>query len=161
MEVRVAPVKVGQGLLAKESFRDGETIMHIAGRIVRHEVLWRKRGSVFSANCIRFGPETYLDPGDGAARYVNHSCAPNAFIRKSSNRLYLVAARRIGRGAELTFDYSTTIGDDDIWTMRCRCGRVSCRGTISSFGALPDRLRAHYIERRMVPGYILATLDAE
>ena len=159
MEVRVAAATIGMGLFAARTFAAGETILHVAGRIVRHEVLWRRRGSTFSANCIRFGPETYLDPGDGPARYVNHSCAPNAFLRKERNRLYLVAARRIGARAELTFDYSTTIGADDIWTMRCRCGRAACRGTIGHFGSLPDSVKVGYMRRRMVPGYVLSTLE--
>ena len=157
--VTVAPARIGMGLFAARAFEAGERIMRIEGRVVHHSVLWRRRGSVFSANCIRFGPETYLDPGEGAGRYVNHSCEPNAALRKSSSRLYLYAARRISVGTEITFDYSTTIGDDDIWKMRCRCDRPRCRGTIRNFGALPPRLRTRYISRGLVPGYIVNTLD--
>jgi hypothetical protein len=134
-------------------------IMRIEGRVVGHEVLWRRRGSTFSANCIRFGPETYLDPGESAGRYINHSCAPNAAIGKEANRLHLFAARRIAKGAEILFDYSTTIGDDDIWTMRCRCGAVRCRGTIRNFGALPVDVRRRYLANGLLPGYIVRTLD--
>ena len=159
MAVRVAPARIGMGLFAARSFAAGEVIMRIDGRVVGADVLWRRRGSTFSANCIRFGPETYLDPGESPARYVNHSCEPNAAIAKEANRLFLVAARRIGKGAEITFDYSTTIGDDDIWTMRCRCERARCRGTIRNFGTLPERVRRRYLERGLVPGYIVRTLD--
>lgn len=156
--VIIRAARIGNGLFTTRAIDAGETIIQIRGRVVHYSVLW-KRGGTFLDNCIRFGPETYLDPGDDLGRYVNHSCAPNAGIRKDRNRLFLFAARRIAAGREITFDYSTTIGDDDIWTMRCRCERASCRKRIERFGSLPDALRQRYHDRGLVPGYITATLD--
>jgi len=156
--VTVCPARIGFGLFATTSFAPGERILRIEGRIVDHEVLWRRQGSRFSANCFRFGPETYLDPGNGPGCFVNHSCDPNAGIQKSRNRLYLFAAKRIAAGAEITIDYSTTLGDDDIWTMRCKCGHPRCRRTIRNFGSLPVEVKRRYLARSMVPGYIIRTL---
>jgi hypothetical protein len=127
--------------------------------VVHHRVLWNRRGSTFSANCFRYGPHTYLDPGDHPSRYLNHSCEPNAAIRKLNNQIFLVAAAPIDRGGEIVFDYSTTIGDDDIWTMRCNCGEPSCRGRIKRFGSLPRALKERYLDAQLVPKYIIATLD--
>lgn len=158
MEVSVRAARIGLGLFAKRSFVPGERILRIEGRIVDHGVLWRRQGSRFSANCFRFGPETYLDPGDGPGCYVNHSCAPNAGIQKSRNQLYLFAAKRIGAGAEITIDYSTTLGDDDIWTMRCKCGHRRCRRTIRNFGSLPADVKRRYLASGLVPRYIIRTL---
>jgi SET domain len=155
--VRVAPARIGSGLFARRSFAEMEPIIRITGRVVRYELLWQ-RGGKFLDNCIRFGPETYLDPGDGVGRYVNHSCEPNTAIHKSRNRLFLVAARSIARGEELSFDYSTTIGDDDIWTMRCACDEAACRKRIKRFGSLPADLQHRYRAQGLVPNYILATL---
>ncbi|HVX41370.1 MAG TPA: SET domain-containing protein-lysine N-methyltransferase [Gemmatimonadaceae bacterium] len=155
--VAVRRARNGHGLFAARAYRAGQTILRIRGRVVHWKLLW-KIGGEFQANCYRFGPETYLDPGDGAGRWVNHSCAPNTAIRKRRNQLFLVAAAPIRSGAELTFDYSTTIGDDDVWTMRCNCGRRSCRKRVRNFGALPARVREDYLARGMVPGFILATL---
>jgi hypothetical protein len=140
------------------SFKPGDTIVRIEGRIVHSDVLWRRQGSRFSANCLRFGPETYLDPGKGACRFLNHSCNPNAGIRKTGNRLFLFAAKRIGAGSEITIDYSTTIGDDDIWMMRCRCGQRLCRKTIRNFGSMPAEVRRRYLRRGLVPRHIIRTL---
>jgi hypothetical protein len=155
--VRVAAARIGQGLFARGPFDVGEPILKLAGRVVNYEVLW-ERGGRFLDNCIRFGPETYLDPGDGVGRYVNHSCEPNAAIHKWRNQLFLIAARRIRRGNELVFDYSTTIGDDDIWTMRCDCGAHDCRKRIKRFGSLAPELQRRYREQGLVPKYILETL---
>jgi hypothetical protein len=157
--VVIAPARIGRGLFATTSVRPGDTISRIEGRIVGYKVLWRRRGSRFSANCIRFGPDTYLDPGKGVCRFLNHSCEPNAGIRKTSNRLFLFAAKRIAAGSEIAIDYSTTIGDDDIWTMRCRCGSRQCRKTIRNFGSLPVAVKRRYMREGLVPGYIIRTLD--
>ena len=155
--VVVRRARNGRGLFAARAFRSGTVIVHLTGRIVPADLLW-ERGGVFADNCFRFGPETYLDPGDGYGRYVNHACEPNAFVHKERNRLYLVAARPVRRGGEIVIDYATILGDDDIWTMRCNCGRHGCRGRVKRVGALPPELFARYTARRMIPRYILATL---
>ena len=56
------------------------------------------------------------------------------------------------KDAEIVVDYSTTIGDDDIWTMRCNCGRKSCRTTIRRFGSLPTELQRKYLRARLGAG---------
>ena len=156
--VVVGPARVGRGIFAARAFRGGDEVVALEGRVVNYALLWERAGSRFAANCIRFGPETYLDPGDGFGAYLNHSCAPNAAVVKNANRLHLVAARRIAKGEEVVIDYSTTIGDDDVWRMRCRCGQPSCRRLIRNFGSLPAELRAHYLTNGFVPPFIVRTL---
>ena len=155
--VVVREARNGQGLFATRRFRRNEHILDVRGRIHHHSVLW-KRGGTFADNCYRFGPETYLDPGDGVARYVNHSCAPNAAVGKRNNRLYLFAAAPIVAGTEIVFDYSTILGDDDIWTMRCNCGHDVCRKRVRHFGALPRVIKESYLEAGLVPAFIVKTL---
>lgn len=155
--VVVRPTRIGSGLVAAKAYRPNQTIIKIVGRIVDARVLW-KRGGTFADNCYRFGPETYLDPGDDSSRYVNHSCVPNAGVRKVNNQLFLFAAKPIRAGKEIVFDYSTILGDDDIWTMRCKCGHRTCRKTIRRFGTLPAALKDRYLETGLVPKYIIRTL---
>jgi TfoX/Sxy family transcriptional regulator of competence genes len=159
MSLVVGPTINGMGIFAERTFLRGQVIDKIEGRVAHHSVLWKRRGT-FAANCIRFGPNTYLDPTNAAGRYLNHCCVPNAGIRKWNNQLFLFARTRIARGTEVVIDYSTTLGDDDIWTMRCNCGTDSCRKTIRRFGSLPSALRRKYFEAGLVPKYILQTLDA-
>jgi hypothetical protein len=158
--VTVAPARNGLGLFAARAFKPKQTILKIAGRVVHHRVLWKRPGSTFAANCFRYGPQTYLDPGDHPARYLNHSCEPNAAIRKVNNQIFLVAVTPLNRGDEVVFDYSTTIGDDDIWTMRCNCGESTCRSRIKRFGSLPRALKERYLAGGLVPRYIIATLNS-
>ncbi len=154
----IADARNGRGLFATRHFRRGETLMRVEGRVVHHSVLW-KRGGSFASNCYRFGPNSYLDPGDHPSRYVNHACAPNIGLRKENNRLFLFVAAPVRAGAELLLDYSTTLGDDDIWTMRCNCGGAACRKTVRRFGALPAAVKRDYLARGLVPTFIIATLD--
>jgi hypothetical protein len=156
--VVIRPSRIGMGLFAARDFLPLETIIKIAGRIVDWRVL-RERGGTFADNCLRFGPETYLDPGDLHGRFLNHSCEPNAGVRKAKSQLFLFAVAAIRDGDEIVVDYSTTIGDDDIWTMRCRCGRPTCRSRIRRFGTLPRALKDRYLRDGLVPGYIIDTLS--
>jgi hypothetical protein len=156
--VVVRSARNGDGLFATRRYRRGERILDVRGRIYHHSVLW-KRGGTFADNCYRFGPETYLDPGDNVGKYVNHSCAPNAAVAKWNNRLYLFAAEPISSGDEILFDYSTILGDDDIWTMRCNCGARHCRKRIRRFGSLPSAIKERYLADGLVPGFIVKTLS--
>jgi SET domain-containing protein len=155
--VVVRTARNGVGLFASRTYKPNQTIIKIVGRVVDAGILWERRGT-FADNCFRYGPETYLDPGDQDGRYVNHSCEPNAGIRKNNNQLFLFAVKAISAGTEIVIDYSTILGDDDIWTMRCACGRRTCRKTIRRFGALPSALKAHYVRAGLVPTYIIKTL---
>jgi len=156
--VIVGPARIGRGLIAARAFRGGDEVIALTGRVVDFTLLWEREGSRFSANCIRFGPETYLDPGNGFGAYLNHSCAPNSAVAKTANRLRLVATRRIAKGDEVVIDYSTTIGDDDVWRMRCNCGQPACRRVVRNFGSLPRPLRRFYLSNGLLPPFIVRTL---
>src|SRR5688500_9035915 len=101
--------RIGRGLFASRRFRAGETSTDIPGRRVSAEEVWNVGGAL-SDNSFRYGPETFLDPLDGAGRWVNHSCAPNAAVEKRAHRLFLVAASAIRAGEEIVIDYSTILG---------------------------------------------------
>ena len=69
----------------------------------------------------------------------------------------LRAVRAIRAGDEVTHDYSTHLGADDVWTMRCDCGERACRGRIGRFDRLPARTLARYRRLGMIPGFVEAT----
>jgi SET domain-containing protein len=70
-----------------------------------------------------------------AARWINHSCAPNCVTQEDENgRVFIEARRRIKAGEELTYDYRLTIDEPLTRKERaayaCRCGAAKCRGTL-------------------------------
>src|SRR4051794_9788785 len=150
--LRVGPCELGLGLFADEAILVGETILRLKGpEITLAEV--RRKGEL-AANALQIGIERYLDlqePG----RYANHSCSPNAGIRDD---VVLIALERIAPGAEIRFDYSTTISDG--WTMPCRCGAADCRRMVRAFLLLPLHLRMRYAILRVVQGFIIDGLEA-
>lgn len=156
--IEVRRTRNGDGLFAAKPYHVNQRIIRIVGKVVAARIVTR-RGGAFADNCFRFGPETYLDPGDEAGAYLNHSCEPNACVRKSNNRLFLATIEQIRRSDEIVIDYSTILGDDDVWTMRCNCGSKRCRKVIRRFGSLPLLIKERYAKSRAVPGYILDTLS--
>lgn len=60
-------------------------------------------------------------------RFMNHSCAPNTFMRRTADRAELYALRDIRRGEELTLDYGDNQHEG---ALRCGCGAPNCRGKL-------------------------------
>jgi uncharacterized protein len=70
-----------------------------------------------------------------AARWINHSCAPNCVTHEDDDgRVFIEAKRRIKTGDELTYDYRLTVDGPLTRKERagyaCRCGSAKCRGTL-------------------------------
>ncbi len=60
-------------------------------------------------------------------RFINHSCAPNTFIRCTPQRAEFYALRNIRKGEEVTVDYGRSHHDGKL---ACRCAAATCRGKI-------------------------------
>ena len=70
-----------------------------------------------------------------AARWINHSCAPNCRSFEDDNgRVFIEACRTIIAGDELTYDYRLSIDGRITAKTRanyaCHCGSPRCRGTL-------------------------------
>ena len=70
-----------------------------------------------------------------AARWINHSCAPNCkSVEDDDSRVYIEAKRAIAEGEELTYDYRLSYDGRITRKVReeyaCRCGSKRCRGTL-------------------------------
>ena len=70
-----------------------------------------------------------------AARWINHSCAPNCVTSEDEDgHVFIEAKRRIRSGEELTYDYRLEV--DGRLTRKeraqyiCRCGATKCRGSL-------------------------------
>jgi len=73
--------------------------------------------------------------GGNAARWINHSCAPNCETHEDDRgRVFITARRPIREGEELSYDYRLAVEGKVGARMRkayaCRCGARRCRGTM-------------------------------
>jgi len=156
----VKPVRNGVGIVALKSFRQGSLICEIKGKIIAAKTVWRYWDTAprLAENCFRYDAGRYLNPEGEIGQFANHSCSPNAGIVKKGHRLLLNALSPIAPGDEITHDYSTLLGTDDVWKMRCNCGAAGCRRRVRNIGSLPALLIAEYRRLGIIPSFIYATL---
>jgi SET domain-containing protein len=157
--LEVRPVRNGRGIVALRPFRKGALICEITGKLVNADEVWRywDIDPRLGENCFRYDDDYYIDPDGQIGQYANHSCNPNAGIVKKGRRLLLKAVAPIAAGDEVTHDYSTLLGADDVWKMRCNCGEPNCRGVVRNIGKLPAAIVRRYRRLGIVPKFILAT----
>jgi SET domain-containing protein len=79
--------------------------------------------------------------GEGAAAFINHSCDANCEADEIKGRVWIIAARDIEAGEELTYDYNLYDGDLDD-PSPCFCGAKNCRGSMYSEEELAKRAKA-------------------
>ena len=157
-EPAVLPSSVhGLGVFATRPYRAGRRVIEYAGeRIPDSEVERRYAAEVDDPHTFLFsiGRDASIDArvGGNAARYINHSCAPNCEARQVGRRVFIVARRDIEPGEELTYDYHLQIERGASAARRrlyaCRCGAARCRGTMLAGGRGSRKPRANRRPRR-------------
>jgi SET domain-containing protein len=128
--VRVRPSPIaGKGVFAAQDITHGTRIIQYTGeRITKAEAAKRlAHGNVylFALN-DRYDIDGKLIKN--TARYINHSCDPNCVIETTSRTIWIVAARDIRDGEELSYNYG--YGPDAYETHPCTCGANNCVGYI-------------------------------
>ena len=66
------------------------------------------------------------------ARYINHSCKPNAEAVLRNGKMLLVALRDIAPGEEITFDYGPEYFELFIKPSGCRCAACAAKAAARS-----------------------------
>jgi hypothetical protein len=154
----VARTHLGKCVIASAPIFAGTTMLEFAGARIHKDALH----VIINPEDDRFlqiSPGYYLGPSGGIDDLVNHSCSPNGGIRISPQGISLIAIRSIHPGHEISFDYSTTMYDDD-WQMVCQCQAPNCRGVIREFKTLDRKTQQYYINKNIVPSYIVEALSA-
>jgi uncharacterized protein len=117
----------GWGVFATQPIPKNKRIINYAGeKISNQESLRRERRYIRNGHiwCFKLTNRTVIDAGVGGndARFINHSCRPNCYIEIKDGVIWIRAARNIGNGEELTYDYNT----DGEGLIKCRC-RPGCQ----------------------------------
>jgi SET domain-containing protein len=120
---RVGRSKSGLGLFALKAIKKGEFIAHYSGRIITNaeaDRLWTKY--LFEIN------SRWTVDGSGrrnTARYINHSCRPNAETDVKKHKIIITAIKNIQPGDEITYNYGRAYFNAFIKPIGCRC--EACR----------------------------------
>jgi hypothetical protein len=112
----------GWGVFATQPINKNKRIVTYDGEKIpnkeslKREGRYLKKGHIW---CFKLNRLYVRDAavGGNIARFINHSCTPNCYTMVKGDTIWIVAARNIRKGEELTYDYSTD-GDGHI---PCRC----------------------------------------
>lgn len=149
--LKVTESKNGKGVFTDVEIPANTPILEVKGQIYKDKDI----SHLDPAYVLQVGYTSYIGPSGGVDDYVNHSCSPNCYLNIVGNRAILYSLYLIPRGAELTFDYSTSSTDTlDVWKMDCKCNSFKCRKVISGFQYLDENLKKEYISKGMVPMFL-------
>ena len=116
----IKKTSTGLGLIAIKPIPKGKRIIEYFGPLIANEIAERSNGKYY------FGVNTKWSidgsPRRNIARYINHSCKPNAeaFVSQS-RRVWIWSRRKIKAGEEITYDYGKEYFEGIIEPMGCRC----------------------------------------
>ncbi|MCX5812827.1 MAG: SET domain-containing protein-lysine N-methyltransferase [Proteobacteria bacterium] len=152
--------KHGKGVFAGRKFKAGEMIIEFKGNFMTYEE--QADLCLVEDRYVQVGHNLFMGPSGDIDDYINHSCNPNAALIIPAGDavrggVALIALREINEDEEITFDYSTTMDEDD-WEMDCGCGSEKCRKRIRDFKYLPEDTQEKYIRLGIVPDYIMKKL---
>jgi|SRR5437868_2316027 len=135
--IRSSPIHAA-GCYTTASIRRGARVLEYTG-----PRLDKKEGDSRYEEChytYLFGlqnSEQVID-GHGMAAFINHSCDPNCETDEIRGRVWIIAARHIAAGEELTYDYNLYDGDMEA---PCHCGASNCRGSMYDPAVLAKQRR--------------------
>ena len=120
----VKRTKTGLGLFATKPIPKGKRLIEYFGPLVPNEEVEKSsKKYFFSVN------RKWSIDGSGRsnlARYINHSCKPNAEAFVSNRRrVWIWSAKNIKPGEEITYDYGKEYFEGIIEPIGCKCKR--CR----------------------------------
>lgn len=118
----------GFGLFAERDFSRGDRLIEYKGEIIEEDEANRRLGMYLFA----LPKKLTIDgsPRYNMARYINHSCNPNAVAYLSDNkkRVFIFARRKIVMGEEIFYDYGKEFFEEFILPYGCKCGFCDGKG---------------------------------
>lgn len=116
----------GWGVYAAQPIPEDARIVEYKGALISQAEAWRREQRYLPRQRIWIFTINHRWARDGAiggnvARYINHACEPNCYTDVVGRTVWILAARPIEPGEELTYDYNT----DGAAGIRCLC-RPGC-----------------------------------
>jgi SET domain-containing protein len=125
----VRRTETGLGLFTLEDIRAGRRIVEYVGPLVTAEEVARRRGRYFFEVSEKFAIDG--SPRSNIARYINHSCRPNAEAFITGRRVWVWSKSAIKAGEQITLDYGEAYFNDYIRPKGCKCEKCRRRAAKS------------------------------
>ena len=118
-KLKVGRSKTGLGLFAMEPIPKGKKIIEYVGKFMIDEPDDDKN----SLYIFNLNKHMDLDgaPRWNTARYINHSCRPNAESDVVKGHVWIKAKKNIMLGEEIFYDYGKEYFEEYIKPKGCRC----------------------------------------
>jgi uncharacterized protein len=115
----VKRTNTGLGLFTLRAIPRGRRIIEYAGPVITSEEADRRGGKYL----FELDDDHAIDGSarSNTARYINHSCRPNAKGYTSGRRVWIWSLRAIKPGEQITIDYGREYLDEHI--QQCRCDK--------------------------------------
>jgi hypothetical protein len=116
---RVGRSRSGLGLFATAPIKKGKFIVEYTGRKLPNKIA----DELNNKYLFEINSRWTLDgsPRRNVARYINHSCRPNAESDVIKHKVIIRAIKNIPEGAEITYDYGKDYFTTFLKPIGCRC----------------------------------------
>jgi SET domain-containing protein len=115
----------GLGLFALELIPKGKRIVEYTGPRISNEEVEKSNGKYFFGVNSKWSIDG--SPRSNIARYINHSCRPNAEAIISKGRVWIWSRRNIKPGEEIAYDYGKEYFEGVIEPIGCKCAKCAER----------------------------------
>jgi SET domain-containing protein len=129
----VKRTKTGLGLFATKPIPKGKRIIEYFGPLISNEEVERSNGKYFFTVNTKWAIDG--SPRKNVARYINHSCRPNAEAFVSDRRrVWIWSRKNIKPGEEITYDYGKEYFQWFIEPIGCRCPKCKSKSRLNRNG---------------------------
>jgi SET domain-containing protein len=115
----------GLGLFALRRIPKGRKIVEYTGPRVPNEEVDRSNGKYFFGVTKKWSIDG--SGRDNIARYINHSCAPNAEAIITRDRVWIWSRKAIQPGEEIAYHYGEEYFEGIIKDIGCKCAKCAPR----------------------------------
>ncbi len=136
--LRIGRAKTGLGLFTRVPVKKGQFIVRYSGRRIRTETA----DDLDTRYLFEINSRWTIDGSSrrNRARYINHSCRPNAEVYFVKHVIKIRAIKKIKPGDEITYHYGRNYFDAFIKAVGCKC--AACRKKTSRVRSRRPRRRA-------------------
>lgn len=119
----VRRTRTGLGLFALQEIPAGKRIIEYTGPLISNAEVEMRRGKYFFGVNSKWSIDG--SPRSNTARYINHSCLPNAEALISGRRVWIWSKKKIKAGEEITYNYGKEYFNELIKPLGCKCEKCA------------------------------------